>query len=73
MRDAKHFKGMILNVCGDYEALNSVLDDLEYISGVKILSMRDLEDGRGVLIIQAMQYAKQVIIKLAKKYELVVS
>ncbi len=41
---------MILNVCGDYEALNSVLDDLEYISGVKILSMRDLEDGRGVLI-----------------------
>ncbi len=64
---------MILNVCGDYEALNSVLDDLGYISGVKILSMRDLEDGRGVLIIQAMQYAKQVIIKLAKKYKLVVS
>ncbi len=64
---------MILNVCGDYEALNSVLDDLEYISGVKILSMRDLEDGRGVLIIQAMRYAKQAIIKLAKKYELVVS
>ncbi len=64
---------MILNVCGDYEALNSVLDDLGYISGVKILSMRDLEDGRGVLIIQAMRYAKQVIIKLAKKYELVVS
>ncbi len=64
---------MILNVCGDYEALNSVSDDLEYISGVKILSMRDLEDGRGVLIIQAMRYAKQAIIKLAKKYELVVS
>ncbi len=64
---------MILNVCGDYEALNSVLDDLEYISGVKILSMRDLEDGRGVLIIQAMRYAKQAIIKLAKKYKLVVS
>jgi hypothetical protein len=64
---------MILNVYGDDEALNSILEDLDYIGGVKILSRRDLEDGRGVLIIQAMRYTKYAIIKLAKKYELGVS
>jgi hypothetical protein len=64
---------MILNVYGDDEALNSILEDLDYIGGVKILSRRDLEDGRGVLIIQAMRYTKHAIIKLAKKYELGVS
>jgi hypothetical protein len=69
----EHFKGMILEVCGDDEALNSILEDIDFISGVKILSRCDLDEGRGVLIIQAMQYAKQAIIKLAKKYELVVS
>ncbi len=52
---------MILNVCGDDEALNSILEDIEYMGDVEVLSRRDLEDERGVLTIQAMRYAKQAI------------
>jgi hypothetical protein len=64
---------MILNVCGDDEALNSILEDIGYIRGVEVLSRQDLEDERGVLTIQAMRYAKQAIMILAEKYALVVS
>ncbi len=64
---------MILNVCGDGEALNGLLEELEYISGVEILSRHDLEDRKGVLVIRSLQYVKKAILKLALKYKLVVN
>jgi hypothetical protein len=39
------FEGMILNVCGVDEALNGLLEELEYISGIEVLSRYDLENG----------------------------
>ena len=66
----EYFKGMILNVCGDDEALNSILEELGYVSGVEVLSRYDSEDGKRVLVIQVLRrYAKQAIMRLAKKYE----
>jgi len=67
------FEIMILNVCGDDEDLNDLLEELEYISGIEVLSRHDSEDGKGVLVIQALQYAKKAILKLATKYELIVN
>lgn len=59
-----------MRIYGNDNALNNFLDGIDYVSGVEILSRRDITPYSGELAIQLRAHAKPKVIALAQKHGL---
>ncbi len=68
-----NFNGVTMRIAGNDIALNSFLDDLDYVTGVEVLSRIDITACSGEIALQLNAHARSRVSKIAGKYGLTVA
>lgn len=66
----RNFNGVTMRVSGGDIALNSFLDDLDFITGVEVLSRTDITACAGELALQLSAHARSKVTEIAGKHGL---
>lgn len=73
--NAQHFAGVHMQITGEDNRLNEVLDELYYVAGVVVDDRKDIENqpDTGILFIQCNAARRPIVVALAEKHGLQVT
>lgn len=68
----RDFAGVFMQLSGDDDKLNDVLDELDYVAGVVVTDRRDVENlpDSGILSLQCNAHSRSIVTALAKTHGL---